>query len=136
MFEATLNVGQRHRRRANINPALVQSIVTVPPVCMHPQHEVLIRTECLLASKCFVFTGLNAASSPSKHEALNQCWFDAGPALQTVGQHWVNVVFAGSVDKCFVPKRNNKFRLKHSLYCPQVPFNNIITKAIDTTSIS
>ena len=49
--------------------------------------------------KCFVFTGLNAALS--KHEAFNQCWFDAGPASQTVGQHWVNVVFAGSVDKCF-----------------------------------
>ena len=29
VFGATLNVGQRHRRRANINPALVQSIVTV-----------------------------------------------------------------------------------------------------------
>ena len=47
--------------------------------------------------KYFVFTGLNAA--PSKHEALNQCWFDAGSASQAVGQHWVNVVFAGSVDK-------------------------------------
>ena len=29
VFGATLNVGQRHRWRANINPALVQSIVTV-----------------------------------------------------------------------------------------------------------
>ena len=29
VFDATLNVGQRHRRRANINPALVPSIVTV-----------------------------------------------------------------------------------------------------------
>ena len=50
MFDATLNVAQRHRRRANINPALAQSNVTVPPACMHPQHEVLSRTECLLAS--------------------------------------------------------------------------------------
>ena len=33
VFDATLNVGQRHRRRANINPPLVQSIVTVPPTC-------------------------------------------------------------------------------------------------------
>ena len=30
VFGATLNVGQRHRRRANINPALVQSIVHAP----------------------------------------------------------------------------------------------------------
>ena len=29
VFSATLNVGQCHTRRANINPALVQSIVTV-----------------------------------------------------------------------------------------------------------
>ena len=31
VFGAMLNVGQRHRRRANINPALVQNIVLVPP---------------------------------------------------------------------------------------------------------
>ena len=31
VFGATLNVGKRHRRRANINPALVQSIVLVQP---------------------------------------------------------------------------------------------------------
>ena len=30
VFGVTLNVGQRHRIRANINPALVQSIVPVP----------------------------------------------------------------------------------------------------------
>ena len=24
---------------------------------------------------------------PSKHETLNQCWADVGPALQTLGQH-------------------------------------------------
>ena len=30
-----VTVGQRHRRRANINPALVQSIVTVPPTCRY-----------------------------------------------------------------------------------------------------
>ena len=29
MFGETLNVGQHHRRRANINPALIQRIVTV-----------------------------------------------------------------------------------------------------------
>ena len=31
VFGAMLNVGQSKRRRANINPALVQSIVLVPP---------------------------------------------------------------------------------------------------------
>ena len=29
VFGARMNVGQRHRRPANINPALVQSIVSV-----------------------------------------------------------------------------------------------------------
>ena len=28
---------------------------------------------------------------PSKHEALNQCWFDAGPVAQTVSQHWSSI---------------------------------------------
>ena len=30
-------------------------------------------------------------TQPSKHEALNQCWIDAGPASQTVGQHWTSI---------------------------------------------
>ena len=33
LFGITLNVGQCHRRRPNINPALVQSIVLVQSVC-------------------------------------------------------------------------------------------------------
>ena len=50
VFGATLNVGQRHRRRANINPALVQSTVPLPPACRYLQHEVLTRTEWILTS--------------------------------------------------------------------------------------
>ena len=65
MFGATLNVGQRHRRRANINLALVQSIVPVPLACRYRPHEVLATTEWILAS-----TG------------------DAGP---TFNKHWVGV---------------------------------------------
>ena len=64
----------------------------------------------------------HCVSQPSKHEALNQCWFDAGQASQTVGQHWTSIgstrlELAGSVDKphCVVPKRNNKFRLIQNL---------------------
>ena len=59
-------------------------------------------------------------TQPSEHEALNQCWFDVGPASQIVGQHWTSIwstlCFFGSVDMCFAPKRNNKFCLIHSLY--------------------
>ena len=76
--------------------------------------------------KCFVFTGLSVAQQTRGVEpVLVWCWAsvaDDGPALD---QHWVNDMFAGSADKCFAPKRNNKFRLIHSLYCPQEQFNNI-----------
>ena len=30
-------------------------------------------------------------TQPSKHEALNQCWFDARPASQMVGQQWTSI---------------------------------------------
>ena len=55
VFGATLNVDQRHRRRANINLALVQSIM--PKACRYRQHEVLTRTEWILASTGDVFAG-------------------------------------------------------------------------------
>ena len=42
VFGVTLNVGQHHRRRANINPALVQTS------CRYRQHEVLTRAEWIL----------------------------------------------------------------------------------------
>ena len=93
-------MGQRHRQRASINPALAQSIVLVPPACRYRQHEVLTRAEWILAStgdagltfsKHWVGVGLfsppavcTAGPQPSKHEALNQCWFDAGPAPHTL----------------------------------------------------
>ena len=49
VFGATLNVGLRHRQQANITPALVQSIMPVPPTCRYLQHEVLTRAEWILA---------------------------------------------------------------------------------------
>ena len=77
-------------------------------------------------------------TQPSKHEALNQCWFDAGPASQTVGQHCTSIC-SGRV--CWVcrqaPKRNNKFRLIHIVSTVhRSHLITLITKAIDTTSIS
>ena len=46
-----LNVGQRDRKRANINRALVQSIMPVPPASRYRQHEVLTRAKRILASR-------------------------------------------------------------------------------------
>ena len=57
------------------------------------------------------------------------CWASVADCGPTLDQHWVNVVFAGRVGKCFAPKWNNKFRLIHSLYCPLEPFNNINYKS-------
>ena len=65
VFGPTLNVGQRHRRRAIINLALVQSIVHALCSMRVRQHEILTRAEWILAS-----TG------------------DAGP---TFNRHWVSV---------------------------------------------
>ena len=30
-------------------------------------------------------------SVPSKHETLNQCWFNVGPPSTTSAQHWTNI---------------------------------------------
>ena len=96
--------------------------------------NVIIQIDMLLYT-CYtnytnVFTGLSAAQQTRGVEpVLVWCWAsvaNGGPALD---QHWVNLMFAWSVDKCFAPKRNNKFSLKHSLYCPQEPFNNINYKS-------
>ena len=65
VFSATLYVGQRHRRRANINPDLVKGIMPVPPACRYRLHEILTSDEWIMAS-----TG------------------DAGP---TFNIHWVGV---------------------------------------------
>ena len=83
VFGTTLNVGQRHRRRVNITPALVQSIVPVPLVCRYRQHEVLTRTEWILAStgdvcttfnRHWVVVGLSSppavSAIPSKHKTF------------------------------------------------------------------
>ena len=52
VFGATLNVGQRHRRRANNNPALAQGILPVPLACRKRQNKVLTWAEWILASTC------------------------------------------------------------------------------------
>ena len=77
VFNATPNVGQRHRRRANINPALVQSIVTVPPTCRY------------LLYVCGLWSSQQARSL---RPVLVQCWptvCDAGSALN---RRWVEYI--------------------------------------------
>ena len=86
-----------------------------PTICIHSrQHEVglLTRAKLIPASAGDACPAINrhwvgvslywppAVSTarsacywtqPSKHEALNQCWFDPVPASQTVGQHWTSI---------------------------------------------
>ena len=33
----------------------------------------------------------NPKPGPSKHETLNQCWFNVGPESETMGQQWINI---------------------------------------------
>ena len=100
---------------ANINPALVQSIALVyatqahywpgissmPGHCMRNKNEQLtgIRSVSAVVLAAAVCTARPACywTQPSKHEMLNQGWFDAGPAAQTVGQHWTSIGLASHV---------------------------------------
>ena len=79
VFDATLNVGQRHRRRANINPALVQSSMTLPPtcryLCMYVPHD-----------------------CPGRHEAFARCWYSVGSQYAALdrrctGFGWTYILF-------------------------------------------
>ena len=106
-FGATLIVGQRHRRRANINPALVQSIVPVPRVWRYRQHEVLTRAEWILTSTGDAGTAFNRhwvgvglysppAVCPARLAAqqtrgiepvLVWCWASVADGLPELDQH-------------------------------------------------
>ena len=103
----------------------------------YSQHEVLTRAEWILPSTSDAgptfkshWVGVGLYSPPEVSTTRPACWFDAGPALQTLGsKHWVNVSCLLGV-MGVVPKRNNKLRLIRSLYyCPQKPFNNINYKS-------
>ena len=93
VFDATLNVGQRHRRRANINPALVQSIVpVVQPVWGRP------------TDYGWMDTGLYCQS---RSPANTRRWTSAGFMLGQRHRLWAifrpalaqRLVFAGYVDR-------------------------------------
>ena len=60
--------------------------------------------------KYFVFTGLNAAQQTGGDEpVLVWLWASVADSGSELDQHWVNVVFAGTDDKCFAPKWNNNY---------------------------
>ena len=115
VYDVTLHVGQRHRRRANINPAFVQSIVRV----LQPAWS-------RLTDYGWMDTSQHRRRWPNIYQTLVRCWL----ALLThsiantrrwtsdgfmLGQHrrrWAKtgpalgqrLVFAGSVDRphlCF-----------------------------------
>ena len=93
VFGATLNVGQRHRWRANINQALVQSIVLV-----------LTRAEWIMpstgdagstfnrhwmVSDCTVWTHHRQQKALSR--VFTQCCFNVGPPSSPLAQHWNSI---------------------------------------------
>ena len=97
VFEVTLHVGQRHRRRANINPAFVQSIVWVlQPAWIRPTDYGWMDTSQHRRRWLNIYQTLGRCRlalpdpQPSKHEVLNQCWFYDGQRRR-IDQHWVNV---------------------------------------------
>ena len=95
VFDATLNVRQRH---ANINPAFAQSIEQVlQPAWSRPTDYGWMDTSQLRRCWPNNYQTLGRWRLPlpdpqhSKHELLNQCWFYAGLASQTVGQNWPSI---------------------------------------------
>ena len=79
VFDATLHVGQRHRRRANINPAFVQSIMRVlQPAWSRLTDYGWMDTSQQRRRWPNIYQTLRRCRlalpdlQPSKHEALNQ----------------------------------------------------------------
>ena len=131
LFGATLNVGQHHSQWANINPALVQSIVPIPSACRYRQYEVLTRTELILAStgdagptfnRHWVGVGLYsppAVSRPASYwtqpqqtrgieqEVLVWCWASVADGVPALDHNWVNVLCLLGATLCFAHRRGS-----------------------------
>ena len=60
----------------------------------------LVNSGPALNQHCFVFVGWIPEKPPRKPQTLSQCWYNVGPASETVGQHCTNIGwtyrFAGS----------------------------------------
>ena len=78
MFDATLNVGQRHRWRANIDPAFVQSIVRVLIVNLAGEDAVYIKTgfttSQYMVSTCLGYCPEDTCTSNSYQPLWLRCW--------------------------------------------------------------
>ena len=71
------SLSQRWTNVANICPILSQRQNLRKP---HPRS--LVKGFIKMTENNYVIK-----EDPSKHETLNQCWADVGPAAQTLGQH-------------------------------------------------
>ena len=73
MFDATLDVGQRHRWRANIDPAFVQSIVRVLVVNLAGEDAVDIKTG-FTTSQYMVSTCLGYCPEDTTSNSYQPLW--------------------------------------------------------------
>ena len=48
---------------------------------------------CYISARIFIYI----STAPSKHETLTRCWFNVGPASQTLAQHQTNTVLTFSL---------------------------------------
>ena len=127
-------MGQRYRWRANIN-RLTQLWFKHPwfksscPYCQHCTKEV----------EKTLFNFLDC-TQPRKHEALIQCWFDAGPASQTVGQYRISIGSTSCLLGVLTSVSHQNGIINSAQYIVSTVHRShlitLITKAIDTTSIS
>ena len=79
--------GPRLRWRHNINPTLLWCLV-------FDGNQRRLRNTCSLTIAILHRQALSPEDPsvhPGKHDTLTWCWFNVGPALQTLNQHWVSV---------------------------------------------
>ena len=81
--------------RAPADPADARNNERMRAISVSHERQFLCRRACTLNKINFSHLVLSArlfgVADPSRSEALTQCWFNVGPASQTLGQHWTSL---------------------------------------------
>ena len=138
VFGAMLHVGQRHRRRANINPALIQSIMpVVQPAWSRPTDYGWMNTSDAGSTfnRHWVDVGLHCQT---RSPANTRRWTSAGFMLGQRRRRWArigpalgqSIVFAGSVDRphlCFAHHRCEDIKTVTQLIEPKDDLDDLLS---------
>ena len=87
VYGVTLNVGHRHKWRASINPALVQSIVLVQSMLHKPTIDPAIFNAGPTFNRDWIGVSLYSVDTPPPTENTVQCWMVDGQSRR----RWTSV---------------------------------------------